>query len=55
MPPDVKHTFINNGDKPLELVIVVEAVPNGAEVEARTALISNYRDNPMGIGHLEIS
>ncbi|MDE0297042.1 MAG: cupin domain-containing protein [Candidatus Poribacteria bacterium] len=51
VPPDVRHTFINSGNKPLEFVIVVEVVPNGAEVEAKTALISNYRENPMGIGH----
>ena len=51
VPPDVKHIFVNDGSKPLEFLIVVEAVPEGAEVEAKTALVSNYRENPMGIGH----
>ena len=51
VPPGVEHTFVNNGDKPLEFLIVVELVPEGAEVESKTALISNYRETDLGMGH----
>jgi mannose-6-phosphate isomerase-like protein (cupin superfamily) len=51
VPPGVEHTFVNDGDIPLELIIVVELVPEGTEVESSTALISNYRENDLTTGH----
>ena len=51
VPPGVEHTFINSGDIPLELIIVVELVPEGTEVESDTAIISNYRENNLTTGH----
>ena len=51
VPPGVEHTFVNDGDVPLELIIVVELVPEGTEVESDTAIISNYRDNNLTTGH----
>ena len=51
VPPGVEHTFVNDGDVPLELIIVVELVPEGTEVESKIALISNYRENDLTMGH----
>lgn len=51
VPPGVEHTFVNDGDIPLEFLIVVETIPDGAEVESRTANIKNYRESPLGMGH----
>ena len=43
-PTRVEHAFVNSGDIPLELIIVVDLVPEGTEVESDTAIISNYRE-----------
>ena len=43
VPTGVEHTFVNDGDIPLELIIVVELVPEGTEVESSTALISKLQ------------
>ena len=51
VPPGVEHTFVNDGDVPLEFIIVVELVPEGTEVESDTAIISNYRENNLTMGH----
>ena len=51
VPPGVGHTIVNDGDVPLELIIVVELVPEGTDVESKTALISNYRENDLTTGH----
>ena len=51
-PPGVEHTFVNDGDVSLELIIVVELVPEGTEVESDTAIISNYRENDLTMGPL---
>ena len=51
VPPGVEHTFVNGRDIPLELIIVVELVPEGTEVESDTAIISNYRENNLTTGH----
>lgn len=51
MPPGVEHTFRNDGDEPLELLIIVESVPEGAEVKNKSPLIRNYRESRIGQGH----
>jgi len=51
VPPGVEHTFVNDGDKPLEFLIIVEVVPAGAEVESQTAIVKNYRESNLGMGH----
>ncbi|MBI2506127.1 MAG: cupin domain-containing protein [Candidatus Latescibacteria bacterium] len=51
MPPGVEHTFVNEGQEPLELLILVEAVPKGAKVKGRKPLVRNFAQNNMGQGH----
>lgn len=50
VPPGVTHSLINELDEPLELLILVESVPEGTEVR-KEALFRNYRDSSIGQGH----
>lgn len=50
MPVGIEHTFINDGNEPLELLILVETVPPGFTPLTKP-LIKNYRDSPLSQGH----
>ena len=51
VPPGLTHSFVNEQeDEPLEMLILVEKAPEGAEVR-KDPLIRNYRENPLGQGH----
>ncbi|MBM3264987.1 MAG: cupin domain-containing protein [candidate division Zixibacteria bacterium] len=50
MPTGVEHTFINDGAEPLELLILVETVPQGFNTLSEP-LIRNYRSTHLGQGH----
>ena len=51
IPPGVEHTLHNEGDEPLELLILVESVPEGAEIKNKSALIRNYTQSELGVAH----
>jgi mannose-6-phosphate isomerase-like protein (cupin superfamily) len=51
IPPGVEHAFVNDRDVPLELLILVESVPEGTSITNTTPLIRNYRETPLGQGH----
>lgn len=50
IPPGVNHAIKNTADKPLEFLIVVESVSQGAETP-KEASFKNYRESPIGKGH----
>ena len=50
VPPGVTHSLKNELDEPLELLILVESVSEGAETR-KEVLIKNYRESPLGKGH----
>lgn len=50
VPPGVTHSLKNELDEDLELLILVESVPEGAATR-QEVLIKNYRESPIGRGH----
>ena len=51
IPPGVEHTFVNDGDSLLELLIVVEPIPEGTFLKNKAPLVRNYRESPLTISH----
>lgn len=51
VPPGVEFSFANDGAEPLELLILVEAVPKGVKPKLRRPLVRNFVENGMGQGH----
>ena len=50
VPPGITHSLKNELDEPLEFIIIVTSVPEGAEVN-KGVLIRNYREALLGQGH----
>lgn len=50
IPPKVSHLLENTILEPLEFLILVESVPDGAETR-KEPLFRNYRESPIGQGH----
>ena len=50
VPPGISHSLKNELDKPLEFLILVESVEEGAET-LKEAMFKNYRESPIGQGH----
>lgn len=50
VPPGLVHAFKNELEEPLEVLLVVESVPQGVEVR-KDALIRNYRERPLVPAH----
>ncbi len=51
MPPGVSHVFRNEGDAPLELLVIEETVPDGVTGGRSTPVVRNYRDCDVGVAH----
>jgi len=51
IPPDVGHTLVNDGTDPLELLLVIESVPEGTDVQNTAALVRNYQSTPLAVAH----
>jgi len=51
IPPGVEHTFVNDGDMPLEFFMIRESVPEGTVVQNEIPLIRNYRESDLLVSH----
>lgn len=51
VPPVVEHAFRNDGDRPLELLIVEESIPPGTRAARSSVLIRNYRESDVSQAH----
>jgi mannose-6-phosphate isomerase-like protein (cupin superfamily) len=51
IPPGIEHTFLNDDEIPLELLILLESIPRGTGVKNKTVLIRNYREGRLSQGH----
>jgi len=52
IPPGLEHTLFNDGDEPLEVLTLTEDAPASARGQTRTtALMRDYHDQPVGMGH----
>jgi len=50
VPPGITHSVKNELEEPLEFIILVLSMPEGAEVR-KEVLIRNYRETSLGKGH----
>ncbi|HIG48670.1 MAG TPA: cupin domain-containing protein [candidate division Zixibacteria bacterium] len=51
IPPGIEYTLVNDGDIDLELLMVVESIPEDAIPANTTPLIRNYREGQLLISH----
>ena len=51
IPPGVEHIFVNDGDAPLEFLMISESIPEGTVPQNETPLIRNYRESNLLVSH----
>ena len=51
VPPGVEHTFVNEHEFPLELLIVVESVPEDVLPKNKAPLVRSYRESELLPSH----